>query len=77
MTWGESPLLHGLDSFEGEAFCGGGAEDQGLEISLVKNQAVSSGVPRGLATTARHSLPPPVPVLVVIVMFLLVLCCPS
>jgi hypothetical protein len=41
MTWGEPPppLLRGLVCFEDEAFGGGGAVDQGLEVSLLKNRS--------------------------------------
>jgi hypothetical protein len=34
-------------------------------------------VSRGLATTTRRSLPSPVPVFVIVVVFPLALCCPS
>jgi hypothetical protein len=55
----------------------GGAEDQDLEVSLVKNQSCLKGVSQGLTTTMHRGLPPSVPVFVVVVELPLALCCPS
>jgi hypothetical protein len=70
-------LLRGLVYFKYFANVKGGAEDQDLEVSLVKNQSYLKGVSRGLTTTVHRGLPPSVPVFVVVVGFPLALCCPS
>jgi hypothetical protein len=67
MTPGEPPFFMGWFCFEGDTVGRGGAEDQGFgSLAGEESEFVSSGVSRGLATTAHQSLPFPVPVFVVV-----------
>jgi hypothetical protein len=54
---------------------GAGQRIKVLEVLLVKNQSCLEWGVSCLAMTARHILPPPGPMFVVIVVFNLALCC--